>query len=99
MRGLEFGMPSVWLPDIEPDASNTIIASSVQGLGFFSSGSAGPANASIVNAASMEILRPWPAATFRGREDKPIAGLQSQDFPYLARNPDGLGRADLHCSR
>jgi hypothetical protein len=33
-------MPSVWLPDIDPEASNTIIASSVQGEGFFSFGSA-----------------------------------------------------------
>ena len=30
-------MPSVWLPDMEPEASNTIMASSVQGEGFFSS--------------------------------------------------------------
>jgi hypothetical protein len=37
MRAREFGMPRVWLPDIDPDASNTIIASSVHGAGFFSS--------------------------------------------------------------
>ena len=37
MRALEFGMPKIWLPDIEPDASNTIMASSVQGAGFLSS--------------------------------------------------------------
>jgi hypothetical protein len=30
-------MPSVWLPDMEPEASNTIMASSVQGACFFSS--------------------------------------------------------------
>src|SRR5262249_24913452 len=41
MRASEFGMPSVWLPDIEPDASNTIIASSVQGVGFLSSAGTG----------------------------------------------------------
>src|SRR5688572_16847429 len=96
MRGLEFGMPSVWLPDIEPDASNTIIASSVQGFGFLSSGMAGPANASMAAAASAKTLRPLASATFRGRDGKPIAELQSQDFAYLARNTDGLGRADLH---
>src|SRR5262249_26271501 len=37
MRACELGMPSVWLPDIDPEASNTITASSVQGEGFFSS--------------------------------------------------------------
>jgi hypothetical protein len=37
MRARELGMPRVWLPDIEPEASNTIMASSVQGEGFFSS--------------------------------------------------------------
>src|SRR6185312_9459124 len=37
MRALELGMPRVWLPDVEPEASNTIMASSVQGDGFFSS--------------------------------------------------------------
>src|SRR5262249_11806668 len=37
MRACELGMPSVWLPDIDPEASNAIIASSVQGEGFFSS--------------------------------------------------------------
>src|SRR5581483_1449079 len=40
IRASEFGIPSVWLPDIEPDASNTIIASSVQGVGFLSSAGA-----------------------------------------------------------
>jgi hypothetical protein len=30
-------MPKVWLPDIEPEASNTIMASSLHGAGFFSS--------------------------------------------------------------
>src|SRR5262252_697042 len=37
MRACELGMPCVWLPDIDPEASNAIIASSVQGEGFFSS--------------------------------------------------------------
>jgi hypothetical protein len=37
MRAWELGIPRVWLPDIEPEASNTIMASSMQGEGFFSS--------------------------------------------------------------
>jgi hypothetical protein len=37
MRAREFGMPRTWLPDMEPEASNTIMASSVQGAGLFSS--------------------------------------------------------------
>jgi hypothetical protein len=41
MRAREFGMPRVWLPDIDPDASKTMIASSVHGPGFFSSESDG----------------------------------------------------------
>jgi hypothetical protein len=30
-------MPRVWLPDIEPEASNTTMASSLHGAGFLSS--------------------------------------------------------------
>ena len=37
IRAREFGMPRVWLPDMEPEASNTIMASSVQGACFFPS--------------------------------------------------------------
>jgi hypothetical protein len=37
MRAAEFGMPKVWFPDIEPEASKTIIASSLQGAVLFSS--------------------------------------------------------------
>src|SRR3990170_7281326 len=36
IRAREFGIPSVWFPDMEPEASNTIMASSLQGPGFFS---------------------------------------------------------------
>ena len=37
MRAAEFGMPKVWFPDIEPEASKTIMASSLQGAALSSS--------------------------------------------------------------
>src|SRR6478672_7102267 len=45
MRGLMVAMPWLTLPAIEPDASNTIIASSEQGEGVASAARAGPARA------------------------------------------------------
>src|SRR6476620_12073223 len=45
MRGLMVAMPWLTLPAMEPDASNTIIASSEQGEGVASAGRAGSARA------------------------------------------------------
>src|SRR4029079_5126316 len=54
MRACELGIPRVWLPDIEPEASNTIMASSVQGDGFFSSLLLEPLPTVIVSNAMIE---------------------------------------------
>src|SRR6187549_1198089 len=54
MRACELGIPRVWLPDIEPEASNTIMASSVQGDGFFSALLLEPLPTVIVSNAMIE---------------------------------------------
>src|SRR3990170_5648085 len=52
IRAREFGMPRTWLPDMEPEASNTIMASSVQGEGLFSSA---------LEAERVPVMRPTKA--------------------------------------
>src|SRR6476619_6786889 len=78
IRALEFGMPSVSLPDIDPDASNTTIASSRQGgIGFSSARDVAlPArSAARTIAASLTIQR----ANALPRRPDPIAQFSPRD--------------------
>jgi hypothetical protein len=63
------------LPDIDPDASNTIIASSVQGDGFFSSA---------LEADRVQLSSPTKAMIPK-REFHPAAPLLNTDVPTIAQ--------------
>src|SRR6478609_5254477 len=79
-------MPSVSLPDIDPDASNTIIASSRQGgIGFSSARDVAlPArSAARTIAASLTIQR----ANAMPRRPDPIAQFSPRDRATLAKKP------------
>src|SRR6476469_7998503 len=73
IRDLEFGMPRVSLPDIEPDASNTTIASSRQGGIVFSSARDVALQARSTAKAMGVSLTIRSAANSMARDSQPIA--------------------------
>src|SRR5262245_55372271 len=87
MRALELGMPSVWLPDIEPEASNTTTASSVQGAGLFSSkcdAEGVPARSTARTIATNLTIQRTNAMPAR---PDPIAQFCPRDEATLAKKP------------